>query len=216
MADCFKAIDRIEEAEDCYGTVLEAYPGDDDAMMQLAGIYEVTNRKAEALELVNEIIRMRREKDRAERERKAEVPNATRLGPVQDEESMAFFPNQPVPERAKRKRLGVLTQAEREEMDARKTQQTEIRYRKLEFLRPSMEKGDPEAVREWLDAAGDLVDDFRNTRALYPHERSAQFKGFMTTAQRRAVALGEARQIEKMQNRLKESLSMSPPSSYLT
>jgi general transcription factor 3C polypeptide 3 (transcription factor C subunit 4) len=214
MADCFKAIDRIEEAEDCYGTVLEAYPNDDEAMMQLAGIYEVTNRKAEALELVNEIIRMRREKDKVEREKKA-APNMAQG--AQEEESMAFFPNQPVPERAKRGRLGALTQGEREEMDARKTQQTEIRYRKLEFLRSNMEKGDPEAVREWLDAAGDLVDDFRNTRALYPHERSVRFKGFMTTAQRRAVALGEARRIEKMQNRLKESLSMSlSPSSDLT
>ena len=207
MADCYKGLDNIEDAEDCYGTILEAYPKEDEAMMQLAGIYEVTGRKAEALDLVNQIIAMRREKEKAEKAMKA----VTVTVQVEETESLAFFPNQPISERVKRKRTGILSEAEKMEMNAKRTEQTEIRYRKLEYLRLSMETGDPEAVKEWLDTAGDLVDDFRNTRALYPHERKNRFKGFMTTAQRRALALGETRRIEKMQDRLKQSLSMDFP-----
>ncbi|PUU76293.1 hypothetical protein B9Z19DRAFT_1194856 [Tuber borchii] len=204
MADCYKGLDNIEDAEDCYGTILEAYPKEDEAMMQLAGIYEVTGRKAEALDLVNQIIAMRREKEKAEKVMKAVTVTVQQ---AEEAESLAFFPNQPISERVKRKRTGILSEAEKMEMNAKRTEQTEIRYRKLEYLRPSMEAGDPEAVKEWLDTAGDLVDDFRNTRALYPHERKNRFKGFMTTAQRRALALGETRRIEKMQDRLKQSLT---------
>lgn len=208
MADCYKGLDNIEDAEDCYGTILEAYPKEDEAMMQLAGIYEVTGRKVEALDLVNQIIAMRREKEKAEKAMKAAT---VAVQQVEETESLAFFPNQPISERVRRKRTGTLSVAEKMEMNAKRTEQTEIRHRKLECLRPSMEAGDPDAVKEWLDTAGDLVDDFRNTRALYPHERKNKFKGFMTTAQRRALALGETRRIEKMQDRLKQSLSMDFP-----
>lgn len=213
MAECYRGLDNIEDAEDAYMTVLEAYPTDEEAMMQLAGIYEVTNRKAEALELVNEIIRIRREKDAAEKARKESaaggVPGgADDSGEPGEGEPMAFFPNQPVRERAKKRRPGMLTEAERAEMDAKKTEQTTVKYKKLEFLKQSVEEGDQQAIKEWLDTAGDLVDDFRNTRALYPQDRNLKFKGFMTTAQRRAVAQGQVKQIEKMQSRLQESLSM--------
>lgn len=192
-------------------TVLEAYPTDEAAMMQLAGIYEVTNRKPEALDLVNEIIRIRREKDATEKARREAVAGG--VEPTEQQqgeggEAMAFFPNQPVRERARKKKPGMLSETERAEMDAKKTEQTTVKYRKLEMLGPAVEQGDQAAVKEWLDTAGDLVDDFRNTRALYPQDRNLKFKGFMTTAQRRAVAQGQVKQIEKMQSRLQESLSM--------
>lgn len=209
MAECYRGLDNIEDAEDAYMTVLEAYPSDEAAMMQLAGIYEVTNRKPEALDLVNEIIRIRREKDAAEKARKeVGVVSEDQVG--ESSEPMAFFPNQPVRERARKKKPGMLSEAERAEMDAKKTEQTTVKFKKLEMLGPAVEKGDPAAVKEWLDTAGDLVDDFRNTRALYPQDRNLKFKGFMTTAQRRAIAQGQVKQIEKMQSRLQESLSMCP------
>lgn len=215
MAECYRGIDNIEDSEDAYMTILEAYPTDEAAMMQLAGIYEVTNRKAEALELVNEIIRIRRERDAAEKARKEALASGVVLSGAEGSEAanenntaMAFFPNQPVRERAKRKKAGMLTEAERAEMDAKKTEQTTVKFKKLEFLRPAAEAEDQLAIKDWLDTAGDLVDDFRNTRALYPQDRNLKFKGFMTTAQRRAMAQGQAKRIEKMQSRLQETLSM--------
>lgn len=217
MAECYRGLDNIEDAEDAYMTVLEAYPTDEAAMMQLAGIYEVTNRKPEALDLVNEIIRIRRERDAAEKARKDGVAVGGVVVEQQqaEGEAMAFFPNQPVRERAKKKKPGMLSEAERAEMDAKKTEQTTVKYRKLEMLGPAVEEGDQAAVKEWLDTAGDLVDDFRNTRALYPQDRNLKFKGFMTTAQRRAVAQGQVKQIEKMQSRLQESLSMPSPGRFV-
>ena len=92
-------------------------------------------------------------------------------------------------------------------MNARKTEQTLVKYCKLDYLRAAMEAGDPDAVKDWLDTAGDLVDDFRNTRALFPSERSKAFKGFVSTAQRRAWAKGDKDRLERMQHRPEESLT---------
>ncbi|KAL7270567.1 transcription factor TFIIIC subunit tfc4 [Rhizina undulata] len=206
MAECYKALDgHIEDAEDCYTTILDSFPNDLEAMMQLAGIYEVSDRKAAALDLVNEIIRLRREREAVEKAIK-DAPSNNVDVPAEDD-PMAFFPNQPIRERVKRRRPGALTTEEKAEMEAKKTEQTAVKYRKLEYLKDAMKAGEPTAVKDWLDTAGELVDDFRNTKAFYPNERNMVFKGFMTTAQRRLQAQGENSRIEKMQHRLQESLT---------
>lgn len=200
MATCYKALNQVEDAEDCYVTVLETYPSDTDAMMELASIYEVSNRKAEALDLVNDVIALRKEKDSIEKTGVNET-----VGQAND--SMAFFPNQPASRRTRKHRPGAITEAQRAEMNARKTEQTEVKFRKLEYLRTAMEAGEPEAVKDWLDTAGDLVDDFRNTKALFPSDRGKPYQGFISTAQRRAKAKGDRERLERMQMRLEESLT---------
>jgi len=205
MATCYKALNQVEDAEDCYATVLEAYPKDTEAMMELASIYEVSGRKAEALELVNEVIALRKDKDKAAAS-KSNAPPAVEAGPAGDD-PMAFFPNQPTTRRTRKSHPGALTAEQRAEMNYRKTEQTSVKYRKLKYLRAGMEAGDPVAVKDWLDTAGELVDDFRNTKALFPSERGKAFKGFVSTAQRRAKAKGDKERLERMQHRLEESLT---------
>jgi general transcription factor 3C polypeptide 3 (transcription factor C subunit 4) len=200
MAICYKALNQVDDAEDCYGTVLEAYPQDTGARMALASIYEVSDRKAEALELVNQVIALRKEKEKAI----DPIPKDTA---VVQHDPMAFFPNQPAPKRAKRTRPGALTAEQRMEMNARITEQTAIKYRKLEYLCTRMLAGEPEAVKDWLDTAGELVDDFRNTKALFPSDKGKSFKGFVSTAHRRQKAKDQQEQLEQMQHRLEETLT---------
>ena len=88
MATCYKALNKVDDAEDCYVTVSEAYPTNTDAMMELASIYEVSNRKAEALDLVNDVIALRKEKESADKESSSATATASN-------DPMAFFPNQP-------------------------------------------------------------------------------------------------------------------------
>lgn len=201
MAGCYKALNRVEDAEDCYGTVLEENPQDTEAMMELASIYEVSNRRAEALDLVNEVIELRKARDAAEKFTSESLPTAW-------SDSMAFVPNRPATRKTRKRRPGVLTAEQRAEMNARKTEKTAIKYRKLEYLKAGMEAGEAEAVKDWLDTAGELVDDFRNTKALFPAERGKAFKGFVSLAQRRAKAKGDKEQLERMQHRLEESLTI--------
>ncbi|KAI5804589.1 hypothetical protein EDC01DRAFT_643999 [Geopyxis carbonaria] len=212
LATCYKALDQVDDAEDCYATVLEGYPRDTEAMMQLASIYEVSDRKAEALELVNDVIRIRRDAEKAAVMAAAGEPFDSLDADDENadkQDQMAFLPNAAVPKRAKRKRRAVMTAQQLLEMNERRTEQTAVKFRKLEYLKEAMLAGEKTAVKEWLDTAGDLVDDFRNTRALYPAERGVAFKGFISTALRRARGAGEKEQIEKMQSRLQESLTFT-------
>ncbi|KAI5808754.1 hypothetical protein DFH27DRAFT_589841 [Peziza echinospora] len=200
MAKCYKEIGNIEDAEECYHTLLNIYPDDVEGRMQLAEIYEVSDRREEALELVNQIIALRKQQDALEKAKNAgNQPHDPSAVP-------AFFTAPPARVPANKRRAAI-TAAERAERRARKTEQTIAKYRKLDYLRPRMEAGDPDAVRDWLDTAGDLVDDFRNTRAFYPCERSQEFKGFATTARRRAAKRGTDANMERMQHRLQEALS---------
>lgn len=199
MAKCYKEIGNVDDAEECYHAILNLQPENVDARMKLAEIYEVSDRREDALELVNQIIALRKQQEVAEKER---------FVGGQDKEANSaptFFAAPPsrVPTKTRRAEA---TAAQRAEMRARKTEQTITKYRKLEYLRPRMEMGDADAVRDWLDTAGDLVDEFRNTRAFYPSERSMKFKGFATTAQRRAAKRGTDAIMERMQHRLQEAM----------
>lgn len=199
MARCYKELGNIDDAEECYHAILNLYPDDVDARMKLAEIYEVSDRREEALELVNQIIAVRKQQDIAEKERfVGGEASKTSSAPT-------FFSTPPSRILAKSRRAEA-TAAQRAEMKARKTEQTITKYRKLDYLSFRMETGDAEAVRDWLDTAGDLVDEFRNTRAFYPSERSMKFKGFATIARRRAAKRGTDAIMERMQHRLQEAM----------
>ncbi|RPB21692.1 TPR-like protein [Terfezia boudieri ATCC MYA-4762] len=200
MAKCYKEIGNIDDAEECYHAILSLYPNDVDARMKLAEIYEVSDRREEALDLVNEIIALRKQQDIAEKERLAG-------GQTKEVISAPTFFAAPPSRVPTKERRAQATAAQRAEMKARKTEQTITKYRKLEYLRPRMEMGDADAVRDWLDTAGDLVDQFRNTKAFYPSERSMKFKGFATLAHRRAAKRGTDAIMQRMQHRLQEAMS---------
>lgn len=199
MAKCYMEIGNIDDAEECYHAILSSCPDDIDARMKLAEIYEVSDRREDALELVNQIIAIRKQQDGLEKAKQSgKDAKAGNSAPT-------FFSAPPVRVPAN-KRRSEATAAEKAEMRAKRTEQTIAKYRKLEYLRPRMEKGETDAIKEWLDTAGDLVDGFRNTRAFYPSERSQKFKGFATTARRRAAKRGTDANMERMQHRLQEAM----------
>ena len=199
MAKCYREIGNIDDTEECYHAILNLYPDDVDARLRLAELYEVSDRREEALQLVNQIIALRKQQELARGEQQGGSQATTaKFTPT-------FFSAPPNRVPANRRRAEATT-AQRAEMLARKVEQTATSYRKLEYLRPQMEIGDLDAVRDWLDTAGDLVDEFRNTRAFYPSERSMKFKGFATTARRRAAKRGTDAIMERMQHRLQEAM----------
>lgn len=171
--------------------------------MELANIYEMSDRKAEALELVNKVLKIKTQNEREEditgdinrRRYRSNTGNDANGG---------------TSERPRRHVHQKLSAKEAFELNERRTEQTTAKYRKLEMLWPAVQEGEKDAIKEWLDVAGELVDDFRNTRALYPSERGKPFLGFVSTAERRARAVSERVRIEKMQARLQETLGMSP------
>lgn len=201
MATCYKSLAQVEDAEDCYKALLELDPKDTEALMELAAIYEVSDRKPEALELVNTVLQIRKEADSAENN-----PETNSSGQPGDD-PMAFFPNQPKGD--VRTRRAAMTLQEKKDQHNKRTQQALVKWQKLEYLKAGMEAGDPAACEQWIDTAGELVDDFRNTKALYPVDRTKEFRGFVQLAGRRAGAKSDKEKLERMRNRLQESLTFT-------
>jgi general transcription factor 3C polypeptide 3 (transcription factor C subunit 4) len=198
MATCYKALSQVEDAEDCYKALLQHDPKDTEALMELASIYEVSDRKPEALELVNTVLQIRKEQEVADL-----LPGATNTPSGSDES--AFLPNQPKGD--SKVRRAAMTLQEKKDQYNKRTEQALVKWQKLEYLKAAMEAGEPEAVKQWIDTAGELVDDFRNTKALYPLERGKAFLGFVQLAGRRAYARSEKEKLERMKARLQESLT---------
>lgn len=97
---------------------------------------------------------------------------------------------------------------ERIAIEMRRTEHTLFKWQKLSIVRDRMLQGDRQAVNEWLDTAGDMVDDFRNVRAFYPSEKSTKFKGIISVAKRRMQKMEINHKLKVMANRLQESLGM--------
>lgn len=191
LADCYKTLRKVGDAESCYNSILEVYEDDTDAMLQLAQIMEMDGRKAEALDLVNEVLRIRKEAYYAPPLEVANDPKSRRNA-----------------RRARNNRNKErLTQAEKQVINERRTQQTTAKFNKLSLLLPAQLAGDKKAINEFLDTAAELVDDFRNTKALYPDERGKPFTGYIPTAGRRAAAEAQEIQLKRMAHRLQESLT---------
>jgi len=59
---------------------------------------------------------------------------------------------------------------QRLELERQLTEEYLEMLRQLEGLEPYMNRGDEEATRQWLDQASNLIDGFRETRALFPSD----------------------------------------------
>lgn len=225
LAKCYRELSDAVAAEDAYMTIIRHEPQDVDARMQLAVLLEADDRREEALELVNEIIALKkpsapRAKSNTARARRAGRRNKTDTGGETEEQpDEAMDENAPSasidsrgllvtqnPRKPSRARRAELTAEQKRFAEEKKREQTKERYDRLEALGIAMEAGNPSAVKEWLDTAADLVDSFRNTRAFYPNERKTQFTGFTSAAKRRAAAQSQEVALQRIQNRLEESL----------
>lgn len=60
LAACYVKVGRMTEAEDCYKIVVESNPADWEARVALAKMYEAQDRRAEALPLITDVVRMGR------------------------------------------------------------------------------------------------------------------------------------------------------------
>lgn len=169
--------------------------------MQLAEMFEVSDRREEALQLVNEVLAIRRIDDTAVQPIDTLAEPA---GPV--DETDLFITSAQRGQPISRHRRAILTAEQKAVIEKKKEENTLVKFKKLEVLQKGMEAGEPEAIKEWIDCAADLVDEFRNIKKFYPQDRSKPFQGHIDTARVRAAKRGIEANMKRMQNRLIESL----------
>ncbi|KAK9467184.1 hypothetical protein V1512DRAFT_262142 [Lipomyces arxii] len=223
MGRCLHGLDDFDQAESAYQTVVASDATNLDARIALAEVYEATGRRQEALELVNEVMRLRRDQER----QKNAVPGLTSPAvadsraasePADEPENSvpSFIPNTDGRQSGRGTATGSrtrgtggrpkITLTERMQAEERACELVQTKLRRLRQYEDGLNTGNPVAVSEWLQTASELVDMFTNTKVFFPVDKQRVFRGFFVTAKRRAGKQTMNDKLKGMATRLQESL----------
>ncbi|KAK9457719.1 hypothetical protein V1511DRAFT_185502 [Dipodascopsis uninucleata] len=237
MGRCLHGLGDFDQAEAAYRTVIEGDQSNLDARIALAEVYEATGRRREALELVNEVMQLRRQQERSRDSSIRHVRDSTIdplglsnsvpqsgnivVGPILGgaaSDVPSFIPNiMPGSGSSSSSNLpnghgfhGVLgnTRSERQRAEELAVEIVGMKVRRLRQYESGLRTGNPVAVSEWLQTASELVDMFTNTKGFYPSDRQQVFRGFSNTARRRAGKQTMSDRLAGMASRLQESLKI--------
>jgi len=199
LGNAYKIIRQFENAQECYECIIVEKEDDINSRLALVEIYEYLEKGEEALELVNEIMALRRSAN--------EAPENTENT---DFSGSILFPEEK--RRVKTAQKYRPTMSDRLKAEKQRTENCIANHEKLKALYPGMLAGDPQAVRQWIETAGEMVDDFRNSKALYPSERRYRYQGFLgfTTARRPWQKKNIEATMQKTKERLQANLGMLP------
>ena len=201
MGRCYAALHEYQQAEDCFRMCARDNPIDYDTRLCLAEVLEATNRKQEALEVADAVVR----------DRERHKPTSDLL----PESSGALIPNRirAVPTENPRTRR---PQTDRGAIEVQLRQSTLLRWEQLEQLKWGMEKGNKQCVERWVTIAKSLIDDFRSAKGLFSSEKArlnSWFEEDPTKAPSTDIKTGKKRKLdevsiraEQLQNRLQEEL----------
>jgi hypothetical protein len=173
---------------------------DFDSRITLAEILEATDRKQEALEVMEAVVR-----DRSHYKPVTELPPET---------SGALIPNRvnraPITEYTRPRRAF----SDRAVLEAQRRESVLIRWDQLEECKTEMGEGKKEAVERWCTVARSLVDEFCAVKPLFPVEKarwSAWFEEDTTntgslkeTKPTRKRKLDIEARVEELQSRLQD------------
>ncbi|KAE8148515.1 TPR-like protein [Aspergillus avenaceus] len=218
IGDCFRCLDRLEDAENCYLTVAEHDQRNVESRVQLAKLYEGIGMTEQALKYVNEAVLLGRQESRGNRRRKdtrleqlvwefksAEVDaTAPPLAPITQ---------MPAGDEATAPTLTTVPSAvfrkDSPETEGVRTEHVLYLYDKLQQLQPRAKDGDVQATEDWLDIADALLREFRSNRVFYPLQRNVMFLGYSREAHKKG---GKSKgrtlmdEMQEMAGRLQESL----------
>jgi len=179
MGQCYLSINDHKHAEGCFQTVLQLDDSNIDARVHLAKLYEELGEHEQAFIYVNEVMTLQRD------------PGSNLRKPYHQTSDDAAEVDSLVPPKPERKSYHrpkhLVDSTER-------TREEEIRAARLQELytvtilqQDDMRAGNKDATSTWMDAARELIDDFRAFKQFYPWDKYVQFLGYSNT--RRAPQL---------------------------
>ncbi|RDL40531.1 uncharacterized protein BP5553_00510 [Venustampulla echinocandica] len=168
MGLCFLGENQREEAETHLKMAAEMDESNEDARMHLAKLYEQQKRPQQALEVVNEVISIKRKKN----------SELVRKSTSKDKQALAGqFRKPPKDRRAYRTSTRPLAD-ERVKAQTEKAQHLQTQYYIMKSMLDPMREGDVEAMHQWMNAARDLTEDFRQLKSFYPWDKYIQFQEY--------------------------------------
>lgn len=176
MGNCWLAEKADQEAELCFQNAVQMEEDNIPARMELARLYERLNEKEQSFMYVNEIIAIRRTQRQVEDPESVpkSLDAAASKKPRRKQTSFASIrrpQSRYVPRR-------LLHPAERLKEEAARAEHLQSQYSIMKIELERMRAGDETATLKWMEAAEDLIDDFRGFKTFYPWDKYVKFLGY--------------------------------------
>ncbi|ESZ97604.1 hypothetical protein SBOR_2005 [Sclerotinia borealis F-4128] len=176
MGKCWLGEETDKEAELCFQNAVQMEEDNIPARMELARLYERLNEREQSFMYVNEIIAIRRAQrqlEDAEGETKSFDAESSKK-PRKKHVSFASIrrpQSRYVPRR-------LLDPAERLKEEAARAEHLQSQYSTMKAELERMRAGESTATHMWMEAAEDLIDDFRGFKTFYPWDKYVKFLGY--------------------------------------
>ncbi|KAF1811400.1 TPR-like protein [Eremomyces bilateralis CBS 781.70] len=166
LAHCYKATDRLDEAEQCYRRNLDVIGYSMQARIQLYVFYTEIEEREKASQVMDEIDKMRVARDGVRK--KYSGPYRPALRPR--------FIHKGMPTRQRQRRT--LRHASREGASPPRIVMDHL-WNNLRALQARVDDNDPDAIVSWLEIAEALIQGFRSCADMWPsRDRINRFGGY--------------------------------------
>ncbi|CAD6442957.1 d160ba5a-97db-4366-89d9-52f76d7dae5e [Sclerotinia trifoliorum] len=176
MGNCWLAEKVDQEAELCFQNAVQMEEDNIPARMELARLYERLNEKEQSFMYVNEIIAIRRTQRQIEDPEGVPKSLDTAASKKPRSKQTSFASTRRPQSRYVPRRL--LHPAERLKEEAARAEHLQSQYSIMKMELERMRAGDEMATLKWMEAAEDLIDDFRGFKAFYPWDKYVKFLGY--------------------------------------
>ena len=165
------------QAEEFFQLTIQLDENNIEARVQLAKMYENVNEQEQAFIYVSEIMRIRRTRDSIKRMRR---------GARGFRNSDHFF----IPSKIMREKhytpRRLVDPAERQKQESLRAERLQEQFAVMQLEQNGMRAGQEGPTLAWMEAAQDLIDDFRGFKTFYPWDKYVHFLGYPGAAQAQA------------------------------
>ena len=171
LARCSTELGKYTDAKQYYNIALEMEPDNLDMMLSLVEVLYYLEEVEESQELL----------DRVNFLRAIDQTQKTNEDVTVDDE-LSKLPSTGgalIENEVRVKKKSRLTEAEKQEREARITQNVIEKFNRAQRLYQGVEQGDKVAAATWIQLTSELIELFCNVKNFFPKDRSRQFKGII-------------------------------------
>jgi general transcription factor 3C polypeptide 3 (transcription factor C subunit 4) len=177
MGKCYLAQKLNTQAEEFFQLAIQRDENNIEARVQLAKMYEDLNEQEQAFIYVSEIMKIRRTRDLEKRQQLG----AGGLGNNDD-----FYMSTKIRRKTDYTPQRFVDPAERQRQESLRAERLQEQFTVMRLEQNGMRAGQEGPTLAWMEAAQDLIEEFRSFKTFYPWDKYVHFLGYPGAAQAQA------------------------------
>lgn len=173
MGRCHLALRENTKAEECFQTAIQVDEANIEARIELAKLYESQNEGEQAFIYVSEILSLRKEQNSVPKERRGQFEAEDNTG--------TFMPPKRQPKSYYKPRR-LIDPKEKQRQEVSRAERLQEHFELMRSEESGMRAGQVGASLAWMEAARELIEDFRAYKTFYPWDTYVHFLGYTGSA----------------------------------